>query len=156
MSTDRAMKNWLIILILFSVSATGLYSQNRIINGRVISEDFETVPGTSIVVNDSIKIAETDMDGFFRIEIPVSTKKLSFQFVGIETTNIQLQDNCDQVEIVMILSCTCDFMSPRKVDRLRKKRFKRLPELHEKAFTAGLFKTDKACYYQEFESRRKD
>lgn len=150
------MKNWLTLLLLFSVSATGLYSQNRIIKGRVISEDFETMPGTWIVANDSIKIAATDMDGFFRIEIPVSTKKLSFRFIGMETSNIQLQDNCDQVEIVMMLAGSDDFMSPRQVEKSRQKSLRKLRQLHEKAFKAGLFKTDKACYYQEFESLWKD
>jgi hypothetical protein len=43
-----------------------------------------------------------------------------------------------------------DFMSLKKVDRLRMKRFKLLPELHKKAFEEGIFKTDMACYTREF------
>jgi hypothetical protein len=71
-------------------------------------------------------------------------------FVGIEPTNIVLADNCDEVEVVMMLSGTYDFITPKKADRLRMKRFKKLPALHKEAFAKGIFKTDKACYTQEF------
>ncbi|HLN95631.1 MAG TPA: hypothetical protein VK183_08340 [Flavobacterium sp.] len=144
------MKVFLTIL-LFCISTANLQSQNKVIRGRVISESFETMPGVSISINDSIQIAETDMEGFFRIEIPLSVKKLSFRFIGLETTNVQLIDNCDEVEIVMMLGMHYDFITPKKVDRRRKKRFTRLPELHKKAFNDGIFKTDRACYIQKFE-----
>ncbi|MDD3788028.1 MAG: hypothetical protein PHO94_04965 [Petrimonas sp.] len=42
-------------------------------------------------------------------------------------------------------------MSPKKVDRLRKKKFEKLPELHSQAFQKGLFKTEKPCVIREFE-----
>jgi hypothetical protein len=50
----------------------------------------------------------------------------------------------------MLLRGTYDFKTPKKVDRLRMKRFKKLPELHKEAFAKGIFKTDKVCYTQEF------
>lgn len=49
----------------------------------------------------------------------------------------------------MMLSGTYDFITLKKVDRLRMKRFKKLPKLHKEAFEKGIFKTDKACYKQE-------
>lgn len=55
-----------------------------------------------------------------------------------------------KLKLVMMLSSTYDFMSPKKVDRLRMKRFKKLPELHKEAFEKGIFKTEKACYTREF------
>ena len=93
---------------------------------------------------------QTDLNGFFQIDIPVSLKKILFRSVGLEPAIIELVDKCDEVEVVMMLSSTYDFKTPKKVDRLRKKRFKKLPELHKKAFEKDLFKTDKACYTQEF------
>lgn len=58
--------------------------------------------------------------------------------------------DCNVVEIVMVLSGTYDFISLKKADRLRKKAFKKLQKLHKLAFERGLFRTDKACYIQEF------
>jgi len=144
------MKNLLIIFIAYIISTVNLYSQSKVIHGRVISEFLETMPGVSIKINESVEIGKTDLDGFFKIEIPVSVKKILFNSVGLEPTTIELRDNCDEVEIVMMLSGTYDFTTPKNVDRIRKKKFKKLPELHKKAFKESIFKTDKACYKQDF------
>ncbi|MOA21250.1 hypothetical protein D3C78_1417340 [compost metagenome] len=77
-------------------------------------------------------------------------KKIIFNTVGIELASIELVDKCDEIEVVMMLSSTYDFITLKKVDRLRMKRSKKLPELHKEAFEKGIFKTDKACYTQEF------
>jgi hypothetical protein len=54
------------------------------------------------------------------------------------------------VEGVMMLSVHYDFITLKKVDKLRKKRFKKLQDLHKVAYEKGLFKTDRACYTQYF------
>jgi len=146
---DNVMKNILIIFIVLSVSTYSLYSQNKTIKGRVISDQLETIPGVLIIINDTIEVGKTDINGFFQINIPVSEKKLLFRYVGLEPTTIELLDKYDEVEVVMMLSGTYDFITLKKVDRLRMKRFKKLPKLHKEAFEKGIFKTDKACYKQE-------
>ena len=146
---DNKMKKLVIIFIVISVSICGLYSQNKTIKGRVINEFLETT-GMFIMINDTIKVGEADLDGFFQIEIPDSVKKILFKYVGIEQATIELADTCDEVEVVMMVGFSYDFMTPKKIDKLRMKRFKMLPELHKEAFEKGLFKTDKACYTQEF------
>lgn len=147
---DNEMKKLLIIYIILSVSACSLYSQNQTIKGRVISDDFETVPLASIMINDTVEVGRTNLNGFFQIDIPVSEKKILFMFVGLDPTTIELVDKCDKIEVVMMRSSTDDFITFKKADRLRMKRFKKLPELHKEAFEKGIFKTDKACYKQEF------
>ncbi len=144
------MKKLLIIFIAFSVSTYSLYSQNKTIKGRVISNQFDILIGVPIMVNDTVVVGRTDLNGFFQIDIPVSVKKILLKDVGLDPTTIELVDKCDEVEVVMMLSGTYDFITLRKVDRLRKKRFKKLPGLHKNAFEKGLFKTDNACYTQEF------
>ncbi len=144
------MKKILIIFIVLSVSICSLYSQTKTIKGRVIDDNLETLPYVSIVINDTVKVDRTDLNGFFQIDIPISVKKLLFSTVGIELASIELADKCDEVEVVMMLSSTYDFITLKKVDRLRMKRFKQLPELHKEAFKRGIFKTDNACYTQEF------
>ena len=45
---------------------------------------------------------------------------------------------------------TYDFISLKKVDKLRMKRFKKLPEFHLTAYKKGIFTTEQACYEQPF------
>lgn len=143
------MKKLLIICIVL-VSTSSLYSQNKTIKGRVIDDNLETLPYVLITINDTVEVGKTDMNGFFQIETPVSVKKILFRYLGLEAATIELMDKCDEVEVVMMLSGTYDFITLKNVDRLRMKIFKKLPELHKEAFEKGIFKTDKACYTQEF------
>lgn len=144
------MKKLIITFILIAVSTSSLYSQNKTIKGRVISDDFEIIPLVLIMINDTVEVGRTDSNGFFQIDIPVSVKKILFRDVGFEQATIEFVDTCDEVEVVMMLSGTYDFRTFKKVDKLRMKKFKKLPELHREAFAKGIFKTDKACYTQEF------
>ena len=147
---DNEMKKILIIFIVLSVSTCSLYSQNKTIKGRIISDQLETIPGVLIIINDTIEVGKTDINGFFQIDIPDSEKKILFRYIGLEPTTIELVDKCDEVEVIMMLSGTYDFITLKKVDRFRMKRFKKLPELHKEAFEKGIFKTDEAFYTQEF------
>jgi len=149
---NNKMKKILIVFIVLSVSICNLYSQNKTIKGRVISDDFETVPGAFIMINDTVKIGRTNMDGFFQIDIPVSMKKIKFLFVGLDPTTIELVDACKKIEVIMMRGSTYDFMTLKRAERKRKKRFKKLPEIHKQAFDKGLFKTEYACYKRKFES----
>jgi hypothetical protein len=115
----------------------------------VINDFLEPTPAALIMIDDTVKVGKTDLNGFFQIEIPVSVKKILFLYIGLEPTTIALMDKCDEVDVVMISSGSYDFMSLKKVDRLRMKRFMQLPELHKEAFEKGIFKTDTACYTQE-------
>ena len=82
--------------------------------------------------------------------IGLSTKKILFSAIGLEPTSVTLADTCVEIEVVMMLSGTYDFITLKKVDRLRMKIFKQLPELHKRAFEKGIFKTVQACYTQKF------
>ena len=108
---------------MLSVSICSLYSQNKTIKGRVISDDFETVPGVFIMIDDTIEIGRTNMDGFFQIDIPVPVKKIKFMFVGMDPTTIELVDTCETIEVVMMLSSTYDFITLKSAERKRKKRY---------------------------------
>ena len=149
---DNEMKKLLIIFIVLSVSACSLYSQNKTIKGRVISDDFETVPGVFIMINDTVEIGRTNMDGFFQIDMPVSVKKIKFMFVGLDPTTIELVDACEKIDVIMMRGSTDDFISLKRAEKKRKKRYKKLPEIYKQAFEKGIFETEYACYNREFES----
>ena len=144
------MKKLLIILVVLGVLTGSLYAQNKTIKGRVIDNTLDISAYMPIMINDTVKVGKTDINGFFHIEIPVSVKKISFSGIGMDLANIELADKCNEVEVVMMLSGTYDFMTFRKVDKLRMKEFKKLPAIHKEAFEKGIFKTDSACYTQEF------
>ena len=131
-----------------------LYGQTRTIVGRVLSEDLETLPGVRIQVSDTLLVGETDIEGRFKIKISQDTDKLIFSFVGMERATIQINSACDIIEVVMMYDGTYDFMSFKKVDRLRLKRFKKLPELHLKSYQKGVFSKQTACFLREFESNK--
>ncbi len=145
------MKKLLIVFIVLCVSISNLYSQNKTIKGRVISEFFETMPGVSIMINDTVEVGRTDLNGFFQIDIPVSEEKILFGSVGLDPTTIELVDKCDKIEVVMMLSGSYDFITLKRAERKRKKRYKKLPEIHKQAFEKGIFETEYACYKREFE-----
>ncbi len=145
------MKKLLIILIVISVLASSLYSQNKTIKGRVISDQFDILIGVSILINDSVEVGRTDLNGFFQIDIPVSEKKILFMDVGLDPTTIELVDKCDKIEVVMMLTGTYDFITLKRAERKREKRYKKLPEIHKQAFEKGIFETENACYNRKFE-----
>lgn len=129
-----------------------VYCQNKTVTGRVISEDLETLPQVSIIIKDTIEIDRTDVNGFFRIDIPVSEKRILFGVSGLEETTIELLDKCDKVEIVMMYIHTYDFITLKRAERKRKRRYKKLPDIHKQAFESGVFETESVCYNREFES----
>lgn len=149
------MKKLLLIFFILFFSSCNLYAQIKTIKGRVIDDSFETLPGVSISIDDTLKIGKTDINGFYQIEIPFSSHKISFNGVGIETAVINLSDDCAEVEVIMPLASTYDFMSLKKVDKERFKVFKKLPKLHKEAFEKGIFKTSTPCYTREFIPRYK-
>lgn len=146
------IKKLLSTFIALSISTCFLYSQNKTVKGRVIAEDFETMPGVSIRINDTVEVGKTDMDGFFQIDVPYLPKEILFMFPGMEVTTIEPVDQCDKNEVVMMYSNSYDFITLTRAERKRKKRFKKLPEIHKQAFDKGIFETEHACYNREFEA----
>ena len=146
------MKKFLIIFIVISVSTFSLYSQSKTIKGRVISDYFDILRGVPIMINDTVEVGRTNINGFFQIDIPISVKKLKFMYVGVDQATIELVDTCDRTEVVMMLGGTDDFISLKRAERKRKRRYKKLPEIHKQAFEKGIFETEYPCYNREFES----
>ena len=137
--------------LLFILSIIPIFSQNRVIQGKVIDEmERQPIIGAHIIINDSIKVGETGIDGCFQFETPLSINKLSFQYFGMEDADLKLSDNCNYIELIMIYMPTYDFMSFRKINKIRKRRYKNLPTLHNKAYKEGVFLFPDVCYIQVF------
>src|SRR5512145_2899623 len=89
----------LILIILFV--DLNLNGQTRTIVGRLISEDFEPLPGLDIRNSDSVLLGKTDMDGRFKFSIPQETDSLKFRYIGMEWTDIRLNKDCDTIEVIL-------------------------------------------------------
>jgi hypothetical protein len=144
------MAKYIFLLLIMAVSCP-VCSQNRIIKGIVVDEcDFEPIVDVRIIVNDSNYVGVTDINGRFQIEVPLSANKIFFRYVGYEDADLELSENCDNVEVIMFLLGYYDFMSYRKINKERRKMYKGLPKLHKEAYEKGLFQTPEPCYTREF------
>ena len=110
----------------------------------------ESAIGITIFDKDTIQIGQSDLKGYFQIKLPEETDKLIFAGVGYEWATIAVPKECKNLEIILFLASSYDFISPKKVDKLRKKEFDKLPELHSQAYQKGLFKTEKSCVIRKF------
>lgn len=145
-----------IISFLTLLSVTHVQGQTRTLTGKVINDEFNPIYLVSIFSADTVLLTKSDTHGNFSITIPQDTKALIIADVGMEWKHIELLTDCNSLDIVLQPAATYDFMSPAKVDRLRKKQFDKLPEVYIAAFEKGIFKTDKPCYVDEFISHRKE
>lgn len=150
------MKTSIILILAVLLFNLNLNGQDRTIIGRVISEDLEPLPMLDIRNADSVFLGKTNMDGRFKINISQETDSLMLRYLGMEWTDIGLKKDCDTVEVVMMYDVIYDFMTSRKIDRLRKKRFDNLPTLHSDAVKNGLFENNNICYDRDFEAIKPD
>ncbi|POY37968.1 hypothetical protein C3K47_05440 [Solitalea longa] len=140
------------IIVFFFSTTLSLKGQSRTIIGRVISENLGPLPRLEIKNSDTVLLGKTDIDGRFKINIPQEIDRLLFGYIGMEWTEIKLRKDCDTIEVVMLYRGTYDFMSFKKIDKIRKKSFDELPGLHSDAVKEGLFATNTICYERVFKA----
>lgn len=148
----KAAKVKIVVMLTIATLLCGinLNAQTRTLIGRVIAEDFDPLPVLEIKSVTNVILGKTDMKGRFKIIIPQDIDRLSFTYLGMESTEIKLMKDCDTIELIMMYDAIYDFITLRKVDRLRKKRFDKLSSLHEDAVKNGLFENSLICYQREF------
>ena len=139
-----------IIYFITLLFMTHLKGQTSSLSGKVIDSDFNQLPIVNIYNRDTVLLATTDRNGDFLINITQNPKTLIIATVGMEWKFLDIADNCNNLEIILLPRYTYDFMSLRKVDRLRKKQFNKLAALHKSAYEKGVFKSEKPCYIDKF------
>ncbi len=158
----KTIRKFLILLFLISINLSVIYGQ-RSIKGRVIDENLDELIDAKIFEFNSTELfgfdnnnplGVSDFNGFFDITIPSETKRLVFAYIGYEFANVELSDSCNYVEIILLYDAIYDFMSSRKIDKDRKKRFDNLSQLHLTAIDRGLFTNKTICFSREFEPNK--
>jgi hypothetical protein len=115
------------------------------LTGRILGDDLQGVPMAQICAQDTTVIGTADMDGYFKLDVPVNTNTLLFRAVGAEWATVNLGGDCLNLEVILLYASTYDFMSVRRVNRQEFNRFKHLPQLHQEAYEKGLFKSRTPC-----------
>jgi hypothetical protein len=144
------MERLIIYISITLLLTNNLIGQDRSIIGKVISEDLESISTIRIYDMDTSLIGETDLEGLFTISISQETEILLLHGIGLEWTTVQLINNCDNIEVVMMYHVIYDFTNSRKIERLRKRRCKEIPEIYSSAIEKGIFKNEEKCYNQKF------
>lgn len=131
------------VSIVLSVSIVSA-QETKTIKGRIISENLELLPGAKIYDMDTTVIGSTDLDGYFEIQVPVETNELLLGFIAMEWTTIKI-NNCQNLEMIIMSDVIYDFISIKKINRKRHKRFKNLSKKHLQAYERGIFKSKVPC-----------
>lgn len=133
-----------------TLSSYDSYGQ-QIIKGRIIAEDLVPLPGANVYDRDTLILGKTDIDGYFELELQYSISDLIIGNLGYEWTKLHEFNNCSILEVILLEDANYDYRSHGKIDRIRKNRFERIPEMHLKAYEGGIFKSAKPCYGLQFE-----
>jgi len=137
----------LLVLLLTPLLSNG---QTRTITGRVLFDDLSPGYEARIWVHDTLQLGTSGLNGDFKIELPTNEDKIKIGMLGMEIASVSVPPNCSHVEIIMIPDGTYHYRSHKKVDRIRKSLFDKIPVMHSNAFTKELFATPTPCYSREF------
>ena len=82
----------ILLTFLFFIGTIGVYAQEaRTVNGKVTSsEDGSGIPGVSVFVKETTIGTVTDLDGNFSLDIEPTHRTLVFQYVGMETQEMEI------------------------------------------------------------------
>jgi hypothetical protein len=136
---------FLTLLVVVLSLGTAHAQPTKTLTGRLLDDRLEGVPRANICARDTTVIGTTDMEGYFKVDVSVNTNTLIFTSIGMELTTVNLSADCSNLEVILLLASSYDFMSVRRVNRQEFKRFKHLPQLHQQAYEKGLFKSRAPC-----------
>jgi TonB-linked SusC/RagA family outer membrane protein len=85
------MKKVTLLLAMLLLGLQVLFAQTREITGVVTSgEDGEPIPGVSVIMKGTTLGTVTDLEGRYRLQVPVDAQNLNFSFVGMATQEIAI------------------------------------------------------------------
>ncbi len=90
----------------YSSSMSEIAQNRKTVRGKVLDLSGETLPGVAITIEGSTRGVTTDIDGTFSIDV-LSTDKLVFQFLGMDSQTITV---ANQTEIIVILKEKADIL----------------------------------------------
>ena len=86
------MRKLLSLIAMLIMSVTMLMAQTKTVTGTVISaEDGGPVIGATVIIPGTTTGTTTDLDGQFSLNVPASTKELTFSYVGMATQTVAIK-----------------------------------------------------------------
>ncbi len=82
----------LIFLTAFLYCLVTAFAQERTITGKVVDETGATLPGATVTLKGTTKVAVTDVNGVFSISVPSTGGELEISYVGYQTETITIGD----------------------------------------------------------------
>lgn len=76
-------------------------AENRVIEGRVVNEDGEALPGVNILVQNTLIGVVTDVDGRYRLSVPDDATVLVFTFVGYLAEEVPI-NNQSEINVTLL------------------------------------------------------
>jgi hypothetical protein len=143
------LRKLLFLSLVLSFGVVTAFGQ-RTIKGRIIDDNIEPLPVAGVYDLDTIQLGKTDLNGYFEINVQKGINNLILGGIGYEWAMISIPENCGYVEIVLMQAGFYHYKSHRKIDRLRKRRFEKIPLIHQEAFSKGIFKDEKPCFTRGF------
>ncbi len=90
-----------ILTLLVSVFTAGIASaQAKTVTGVIKDASGETIIGASIIVKGTSAATITDLDGSFRLNVPVNGKVLVVSYVGMKSQEISIKSNTINVTLL--------------------------------------------------------
>jgi hypothetical protein len=99
---------------------------------------------------DTTEIGHTDVNGYFELTIHEESSKLIFGFIAYDFLTVTFNDSCLYFEVILLPSGTYDIRSHKKIDRLRKREYDKVIEVHRRAYNEVKFIYKETCYTSEF------
>jgi len=85
-------------LIVISPDRTG--TQQKMITGKVTSDDGAPLPGVTVIIKGTTLGTVTDVDGLYNLSVPNESKTLVFSFIGMKSQEVEI-GNQASVNVVM-------------------------------------------------------
>src|SRR5690606_7531932 len=102
-------KNLLLIVALIFGAQAGIYANDKelspqmqtVIQGQVIAETGETLPGVSVIVAGSTVGTTTDANGNYSLSVPNTTGSLTFSFIGFVSQTVAISGRT-QINVTLV------------------------------------------------------
>lgn len=97
----NTLLSFLLMLAFVTVAKAQTESGLRVITGLVLETNGEPIPGATIYAPQAAKGAISEVDGSFRIEVPVGEKTLSVSYVGMSTVVLSLKPDKSYYKVTL-------------------------------------------------------
>ena len=87
--------------VLMLATATGLFAQNRTVQGTVLDSSQQPLPGVGVILEGTTNGTVTNADGTYSLRVPASDVVLVFSSLGYQTQNVNVPASQGVVNVTL-------------------------------------------------------